>query len=231
MVFIVQAVSYSPHPGTHAGRYAKKPRKWIGRDTVTHRVLAAWFDMRASTRRMIIEKPSEARLLFLLLWSDLAFFLSWTLKAVVVPNAAGVSLISVEIGLLFLVAVIGRTAAMYLFAMLAGAIARLLGGRGTWRNTRVAVFWGAFVTAPFGVAAALLSVLFLNLEVYYPIFGAKWISQPPYYLGLVPFVWYISAALAKAHGFRKTSPIFLVLTVVSLVTFVAAMYFHARGMI
>ncbi|NOX73436.1 MAG: hypothetical protein GXP03_07390 [Alphaproteobacteria bacterium] len=227
----MQAVNYSPHPSAHAGRYGKKRRRWIGRDTVTHKVLSAWYDMRASTRAMIVEKPSEARLLYLLLWSDLAFFLSWTLKAVVVPNAAGVSLISVEIGLLFLLAIIGRTIAMYLFAMVAGAIARLLGGRGTWRNTRIAVFWGAFVTAPFGVAAALLSVLFINLEVYYPIFGAKWIAQPPYYLGLLPFVWYISAALAKAHGFRKTSPIFLALTVVSLVAFVGAMYFHARGMI
>jgi hypothetical protein len=187
--------------------------------------------MAKSTRRLIVEKPSEARLLYLLLWSNLAFFLSWTLKAVIVPNEAGLSLVSVEIGLLFLVSIFVRTAALYLFAMVAGAVARILGGRGTWRNTRVAVFWGAFVTAPFGVIAALFSVLFVNLESSYPIFGAPWISQPPYYLGMIPFVWYISAGIAKAHGFKKTSPIFLALSVVSLVALLGGMYFHARGMI
>jgi len=211
--------------------FPNKRKYRISHETVTHRVLLAWYDMHASTRRLILEKPSEARMLFLLLWSDLAFFLSWTLKAVVVPNETGLSLISVEIGLLFLVAMVLRTAAMYVFAMVAGAIARLFGGRGTWRETRIAVFWGAFVSAPFGVIAALLSVAFANLEASFPIFGAAWISQPPYYLGLVPFVWFISAGIAKAHGFNKTSPIFLVLSVVSLVALVGGMYFHARGMI
>ncbi len=187
--------------------------------------------MRASTRALIAEKPSEGRLLYLLLWSNLAFFLSWTLKAVVVPNEAGVSLVSVEIGVLFLAAVIGRTAALYVFAMVAGAVARILGGQGTWRNTRTAVFWGAFVTAPFGVIAAVFSVLFTNLEFHYPIFGAAWISNPPYYLGLLPFVWYISAGVAVAQGFRKTSPIFLAMSVLSLVALVGGMYFHARGII
>jgi len=227
----VHAVDYTPIPGSLRRRSPRRKRYLIGRETVTHQVLFAWFNMRKSTRRLIVDKPSEGRLLYLLLWSDLAFFLSWTLKAVVVPNEAGLSLVSTEIGLLFLLAILARTAAMYVFAMVAGAIARILGGRGTWRNTRVAVFWAAFVTAPFGVLAALFSVLFTNLEVYFPIFGAPWISQPPYYLGLLPFVWYVSAALAKAHGFKKTSPIFLALTVVSLVALVGAMYFHARGMI
>lgn len=204
---------------------------WITRDTMTHRVLQAWFNMAKSTRRLINEKPSEARLLYLLLWSDLAFFLSWTLKAVVVPDQTGVSLISVEIGLLFLAAIIGRTAAMYVFAMVAGAAARAFGGRGTWRNTRTAVFWGAFVSAPFGVMAAMMSVLFSNLAVHYPIFDAEWITLPPYYAGLILFVWFISVGVAKAHRFRSVAPIFLVMSVVSLVALLAAMYFRARGMI
>ena len=206
-------------------------RRLIPRDTLTHRVIHAWFNMSKSTRRLLTEKPSEGYLLFILMLSNLAFFMSWTLKAVVVPHSAGVALISAEIGALFLVSVIGRTAVMYVFAMTVGAFCRIIGGRGTWRNTRAAVFWGAFVTAPFGVIAALVSVLFTNLEVYYPIFGAPWLSMPPYWMGVLPFVWYISVGVARAHGFRKTAPVFLAMSVVSLVALIAAMYFYARGLI
>jgi len=224
----VQALDYAPLPQPPAGPRA---RRFIPRDTLTHRVIHAWFNMSKSTRRLLTEKPSEGYLLFILMLSNLAFFLSWTLKAVVVPHSAGVALISAEIGMLFLISVIGRTAAMYVFAMTVGAICRIIGGRGTWRNTRAAVFWGAFVTAPFGVIAALVSVLFTNLEVYYPIFGAPWISMPPYWMGLLPFVWYISVGVARAQGFRKTAPVFLAMSVVSLVALIAAMYFYARGLI
>ena len=206
-------------------------RRLIPRDTLTHRVIHAWFNMSKSTRRLLTERPSESRLLLLLMMSNLAFFFSWTLKAVVVPHAAGVALISTEVGALFLLAVVGRTAAMYLFAMTLGAFCRVIGGRGSWRNTRAAVFWGAFVAAPFGVVAAVVSVLFTNLEVYYPIFGAPWIALPPYWMGLLPFVWYISVAVARAQGFRKVAPVFLGMSVVSLVGLIAAMYFYARGLI
>jgi len=227
----LHAVDYTPMPG--AGRHGMKPnsRRRIGRDTLTHKVLSAWFNMSKSTRRLILANPGEAYLLFLLILSDLAFFLSWTLKAVIVPNEAGISLISVEIGLLLLVSLVGRTAAMYFFAMLAGSVCRLFGGFGSWRATRIAVFWAAFVTAPFSVAAALFSVLFTNLEMYYPIFGAAWISMPPYWFGLLPFVWYLSVAITQAHGFRRVSPIFMGLSLVSLVALMGGMYFRARGMI
>ncbi len=217
----------------YIGDYAAQPRRRIlfGRDSLTYRVLFAWFAMSRSTLEMIRAQPTEGHLLFLLLWSDLAFFLSWTMKAVIVPNDKGVAIISFEIGGLLLLALIGRTAALYFFAMVVAAVARIFGGRGSWRDTRIAIFWAVFVTSPFGVAAALLSVLFTNLEFYYPIFGAPWISVPPYYMGLVPFVWYISVGIARAQGFRKVSPIFLIMSVVSLVGIIGGMYFHARGLI
>jgi hypothetical protein len=204
---------------------------FVARSTLTHKVLFAWFNFRKSVRRLMAQRPTEGTLLKLLLWSDLAFFLSWTMKAVIVPNESGVSLVSIEIGLLFGLAIVIRTAAMYVFAMVAGAVCRIFGGRGTWRNTRIAVFWAAFVAAPFGVAAAMLSVAFTNLSVYYPIFGADWISLPPYYFGLLPLVWFTSIGIAQAHAFRNTSLIFLVMSVLSLVALLGGMYFHARGMI
>ncbi len=213
--------------GYRSGGRSTRPN---GPISLTGRVIYAWFHMSKSVRRLLAEQPSEGYLFFLVLMSDMAFFLSWTMKAVIVPNSAGVGLISTEIGALLVVSLVVRTAAMYLFAMLLGATARLFGGKGSWRDTRIAVFWGVFVTAPFGVLAAILSVLFTNLAFYYPIFSAPWISLPPYYLGMLPFVWYVSVALARAHGFRKTSPIFLIMSVVSLVGLILGMYFHAKGL-
>lgn len=222
------AIEYSPLPDARRGR---SRRRRLPKHTLTYNVLMAWFDMRKSTRKLVTERPSEAYLLLLLVLSDIAFFMSWTMKAVIVPHNTGVSLISVEIGVLFIVSFVARTAGMYVFAMVLGAICRLFGGRGTWRNTRIAVFWAALVTAPFGVMAALMSVAFTNLEVYFPIFGGAWISTPPYWLGLLPFVWYTSAGVAKVHGFRKVSPLFLSMSVVFLVGLIGGMYFRARGMI
>ncbi len=212
-------------------RQAEAAGRWSLQNSVTARVIHAWFDMRRSVMWQIGRAPSEARLLAMLMGSNLAFFLSWTMKAVIVPNEAGVALFSLEIGALALIALFGRTAAMYLMAMVLGAVCRIFGGTGSWRDTRIAVFWGAFVTAPFGVAAALFSVLFTNLEVYYPIFGAPWIAMPPYWIGLLPFVWYIAKAVARVHGFRRTSPLFLGMTLATLVAVLGGMYFHARGLI
>jgi len=203
----------------------------ISRKSLTHKVLFAWFEMAKSTRRLMNETPSETYLLSLLMLSNIAFFLSWTLKAVIVPHGGGVSLISMEIGGLFVVAIVLRTGAMYLFSMILAAVCRIFGGTGSWETTRLAVFWGALVAAPFGVAAAVLTVTFSNLAVHYPIFGAGWISMPPYWFGALPFVWFISVGVAKVQGFSKTSPLFLSMSVVALVALMGAMYFHARGMI
>ncbi len=225
------AINYRAFKTVGRGEFRARRRGWISKDSMCHKVLFAWFHMGQSTRKLIVSKPSEADLLKLLLISDLAFFLSWTMKAVIVPHSAGVSLISVKIGALFLGSLVIRTAAFYLLAMVMGAICRIFGGRGTWQNTRIAVFWGTFVAAPFAVLAAILSVSFAQLSVYYPIFGADWIAKPPYWLGLLPTVWFIAAGVSKAHGFRQTSPIFMSLSVVALVGLIATMYFRARGMI
>lgn len=161
--------------------FRRKRRALINRNTLTHRMLYAWYHMAKSTQRLIEQKPGEHYMLMLLMLSNLGFFLSWTMKAVIVPNEAGTALISTQIGFLFFGAIVVRTGALYLFAMVLAALCRIFGGRGSWEDTRVAVFWGAFVTAPMGIAAAVLSVLFTNLALHYPIFSAPWIAMPPYW--------------------------------------------------
>ena len=53
--------------------------------TYLDRIVDAYADMRASTRSFIETKPSEARLLFLALLSDVIFFLARSISMVVAP--------------------------------------------------------------------------------------------------------------------------------------------------
>lgn len=220
----MQAVDYSPLP-------VAPQRYRIDRTSVTHQILFAWFDMRRSTRRLITQRPSEEFLFLLLVLSNLAFFLSWTIKAVLVPRPESLGGLSTEVSALFLVAMLGRTVVFYAGAMFLGAFLRIMGGRGTWRNTRVALFWAAFVTAPFSVLAAIVSVTFAHLEKFYPIFGADWIALPPYWFGIIPFVWYLSHALTQAHGIRKAAPVFLYLSLATLAALLFTLYLRANGVI
>ena len=57
-----------------------------GRTYLT-RIVDAYADMRASTRSFIETRPSEARLLFLALLSDVIFFLARSISMVVAPPA------------------------------------------------------------------------------------------------------------------------------------------------
>lgn len=64
------------------------------------RILDAWRDMPASTRRLIKERPSEARLFFFVLLSDLIFFLSFSVKTVVSPTSMAESVLPNDVALL-----------------------------------------------------------------------------------------------------------------------------------
>jgi len=193
------------------------------------RVLDAWRDMRKSTRRLIDENPSESRLLFYILMSDLIFFLSWSLKAVVSPTENANSFLPTDVGLWLVVALFARTGVIYLFAMILGAAMRISGGRGGWKATRAGVFWGCFVAAPFGLLFALVTVLFSALESYLPFLSIDLISQAPYWLSLIPFVWFISAGIAEAHEFKRVAPIFGTLTFLTMVLWMLFLYLSAIG--
>lgn len=188
-----------------------------GRNMLYERISDAWRDMRASTRRLILEQPSEARLLFYVLMSDMIFFLSWSLKTVVVPNADAIERMPFDIALWLVIALCMRTSMMYVFSMVLGSCLRLMGGSGSWRNTRTAVFWGALVAAPFGFLLAIVTVVFKALESYLPVLSEDVIRILPYWISIMPFLWYISAGLAEVHGFRDTTRVFVCLTGVTMI--------------
>ncbi len=195
------------------------------------RILDAWKDMRSSTRRLINENPSEGRLLFYILLSDMIFFLSWSLKAVVAPTLGARDLLPAEIGLWLVVALFARTASVYLFSMVLGFTMRLFGGKGSWKSTRAGVFWGSFVAAPFGLFFAFVTVLFASLEGQYPILQDAFVSQAPYWMSLIPFVYFISAGVAEAHHTKQTFPVFAGMTFVAMVLWFVALYMRANGII
>lgn len=199
--------------------------------SLVSRVLDAWKDMRKSTRRLIDERPPEGRLLFYILMSDMIFFLSWSLKAVVSPTASASETLPAEIGLWLIVALFVRTAVVYLFAMVLGAASRLFGGKGSWKSTRAGVFWGSFVAAPFGLLFAIITVLFASLEGTFPFLSTDLISQAPYWLSLIPFVWLISAGVAEAQHFKQVFPMFATLTLLTMVLWMAFLYARATGLI
>ncbi|MCC6008934.1 MAG: hypothetical protein JJU40_14855 [Rhodobacteraceae bacterium] len=215
--------------GTPAAPRAR--RKLIDPDSLTHDIIYSWFFMRRAVRRLIVRGPAEATLFRILMLSNMAFLFSWTVKLLLVPQTQGVEVLPLEVGALAILAFYGRTAVMYVLSMVLGALCRVLGGRGTWRNTRIAVFWGALVAAPFGVAAALVSVALAHLAVDYPIFAAHWIATAPYWLGVLPFMWFISVGLAQAHGFRRNGRVFLYMSLAGLAALLFAIYFQATVLI
>lgn len=201
------------------------------RNGLTDRVVDAWRDMRGSTRRLIEENPAEGRLLFYVLMSDMVFFLSWSIKTVVAPNGGAADIIPATIGLYLIGALMLRTASMYVLSGALGLAMRLFGGKGSWKDTRTGVFWGALVSAPFGLLAAIVTVMMALFEPLFPVLREPWVALPPYWIGLVPFTWFVSAGVAEAHGFKRASLIFMAMSVLTLAAVVVGMFMRATGMI
>ncbi len=195
------------------------------------KVTDAWRDMPASTRRLINEHPSEARLLFFVLMSDLIFFLSWSVKTVVSPTSIAESVLPTDVAVLLVGALLVRTSSIYIFSFIVGFVLRLFGGKGSSKETRAGMFWGSFVAAPFGILAALLTVAMASLEDVMPFLGGETISLAPLWLGMLPFVWFVSAGATEAHQFKRIFPLFAALSLLCVVGMFWALYLRANGVI
>lgn len=197
--------------------------------SLKERVWDAWKDMPSSTTRMIDEQPSEARLLFFVLMSDLIFFLSWSIKTVVSPTSLASSVLPDDVALLLVGALLARTATIYVFSFIVGLALRPFGGTGTLKATRIGIFWGSFVAAPFGLFAAVVTVGMSSLEGVMPFMANPTVSLAPLWLGLLPYVWFVSAGASTAHGFKKFFPLFAALSLLLVVAMFVALYLRANG--
>jgi hypothetical protein len=204
-------------------------KRHTDRSGLAARVVDGWKDMRASTRRLIEENPTEGRLLFYILLSDMIFFLSWSLKAVVSPSMAAQQMLPLEIGMILIAALFMRTFWVYVFSMVLWVVAMIFGGKGSPRDTRAGVFWGSFVAAPFGLFFAFVTVVLTSLEQSFPMLQGSVISQAPYWLSLIPFVYFISAGVAEAHQFKFTFPMFAGLTLTAMALWLVVLYLRANG--
>lgn len=211
------------HIGTHVFRE--------DRTGLFERVWDAWRDMRASTRRMIEEGPSEARLLFFVLISDLIFFLSWAIKIQVAPTAAINNMMPEDSAIFLVGALILRTMTVYVFALLVALGLKAIGGKGTIKDTRIGIFWGAFVASPFGLLAAVVTFLMAKAEPAMPFLGNETVSLMPLWVGLLPYVWFVSAGAAEAHKFKKVFPLFAGLSIILIVGMMTAIILRARGVL
>lgn len=202
-----------------------------GRNSLYERITDAWGDMRLSTRRLALEEPSEARLLFYVLMSDMIFFVSWSVKTLLAPTEQATRQMPEEIALWLIIALFCRSFAMYFFSILLGSGARILGGEASWRDTRLAVFWGALVAAPFGFLFAIVTVMLTSMEAYLPFAAPQWLTLLPYWVSLIPFVWFISAGLAEVHGFKRTPTVFAGMALIATAVVMFAMFLKANGAI
>ncbi|MEM9716432.1 MAG: hypothetical protein AAF826_07935 [Pseudomonadota bacterium] len=184
------------------------------------RVQASWLDMRGMTRSLLDQAPSEGRLIFYLVISDLVFFLSWTFKTLIFPsedsNFFAVNDGAVEtpilIFILLLVALMVRTALFYVASVLVWIMCKGVGGQGNWRDTKAGMFWGSLVSAPFGFLAALLTIAILQFGSGYV--SDAWAVVAPFILAMLPFVWYISAGVSESHKFTQSFVLFIILSIV-----------------
>ncbi|MEM7544428.1 MAG: hypothetical protein AAF367_02745 [Pseudomonadota bacterium] len=182
------------------------------------RILDAYADMRSSTRAIILSKPSEGRLLFLALLSDVIFFLARCISMVVLPPEELRFELPTYIGLGLFLAFLFRTSLFYVFAMVAHVVSKPFGGAGTWYKTRCAVFWAALVSAPVEVFGAVVTVAVVTLREELPFLGADWLIEAPYFIGPIAFGFFLSAGVAEAQGFRYTYRVMAVLAILTIAT-------------
>ena len=194
-----------------------------------NRIKLSYSDMRKTTRVLIDEHPSEARLLFFVLLSDVVFFLSRGVALVIAPGSPAHNILPENIGIWLVFVFLGRTLSLYAFSALVAVICRAFGGVGGWRETRTGVFWASLVAAPIGVAGALVVAAFSRLEQFFPIFGDPSVALPPQWIGIVAFVFFLSAGVAEAHRFRRTSPVFITFSVLTVFLSLAGIYIYVNN--
>jgi DMSO/TMAO reductase YedYZ heme-binding membrane subunit len=69
------------------------------------------------------------------------------------------------------------------------------------------------------------------VEEFTPILSNPIVAMLPYYLGLLPFLWLISAGVAEAQRFSRVSTLFSFLSFGAIALTLVGLYLSARGVI
>ena len=156
-------------------------------------IVGAWLDLRASYRR--IAGLTEAQGLALVMLACFLLFVAGLPALSANPLAA-----DPEIGFSGLLA--GRLVAtllmapllFYLIGGLSHVLSRAVGGAGTYRGARLALFWALLVAAPLELARAAAMALVL------PASAAPWLAS---LVGAL-FLWAWASFLSESEGFDRT---------------------------
>ncbi len=167
------------------------------------RVLAGWGGVRASFRAERDATPREAQLLFYAMLACLLFFIA-RLPAVMAdlpPAIAGdPDTRAAYLGAQVVASVLFGPLMLYGVAGLAHLGARAVGGRASWADARLALFWALLLGAPLMlVAGAAASVARMA--------GAPGLAAAA---AIAPFgvLWLWAVCLAEAEGFARPVPVF-----------------------
>lgn len=169
-------------------------------------IFAAWRDRRASMARLLEQDPGEARLLAIAMAAGATLFATNVAVFAIQGGfrALGEEAVATRIAEFAAGAFIYHTLGLYLIAALGGLVARACGGRGPYRLSRAAMFWGRLTAAPVMVIAGLASAL---LAPHAPLLAKLMQSVGP-----VALAWTLSGCYAEAYGFRQTWKVLGVIT-------------------
>ena len=172
--------------------------------SVLWRMLGAWADLRGSMRTELDRAPTEGRLLFYVMLAGLFTFVGEVMELAYGPLALLMpdDQYRGRIAAAFVAIFFFLTLLSYAVAATGGALARAMGGTGSWRDSRAALFWAALVAAPAILAAKLLALVLAGFPE--PIIGSVEM------LGGVAFAWTTANCCAEAHGFVSVWKVFAV---------------------
>ncbi|MEL6210123.1 MAG: hypothetical protein AAFR44_08060, partial [Pseudomonadota bacterium] len=113
---------------------------------------------------------------------------------------------------------------LYLFSGATAFVCRLFGGKGSWRDTRAGIFWASLVAAPIGVLGAILVIVMGVFAPTLPFLADPMVQLPAQLIGVIAFVFFVSASVAESHGFKNTSPIFIAFSLLTVAILVGGLY-------
>jgi len=179
---------------TAAGAEQQSPAR-LGEGGVFWRMLRAHWNMKGQTRAMLDSRPSESRLLMLIILATAITFSARSFGFVL----SGEQDLLARIGASFIATILFGIPAFYLVAGLTRVIASAFGGEASWRETRTAVFWAALASAPVVFATTILKA---------SIAGQPEIARAVGIAGSAWFGYAFCVAVAMANKFRSAWGVF-----------------------
>ena len=167
---------------------------------------------RASMRRLLDRRPSEATLLIIMVTGILIVMAGRVVQTQMLyanPEDRADVIQSMIYSMLFLLPLF-----YYAMAALGSAVARACGGQAGWREGRAAFFWAVLVAAPVQVLSAIVPLMLAGVPPEVSTVTAQ--------VGGVFFAWALAQCFAEAFGFARTWVVFVAVCMPFMLIFAAA---------